>query len=252
MAGYRYPNESNDYRQRRDELLEMEKDLRARVEAVAQKRRELPLGGRLEKDYRFEQAGADGKVREVPFAELFGPHRTLLVYSMMFGPEWDAPCPACTSLVDGYNSTYFPLSQRCAMAVVAAARPEQLRDWAERRGWKAIPLYSATKQSYILDYAGKEGATDPAVNPVMNTFRQTSEGIFHTWGSELIGHPMEDGNTRHVDIVWLYWNLLDMTPEGRGDLPVPIQNFEHAYFSEHVLSEPLSRWCGNSEAAALQ
>jgi predicted dithiol-disulfide oxidoreductase (DUF899 family) len=235
MAEHRYPNESDDYRKRRNELLEMEEDLRARGEAVAQKRRELPLGGKLEESYRFEQAGDDGKVREVGFADLFGPHHTLLLYSMMFGPEWDAPCPACTSLVDGYNSTYFPLSKRCAMAVVAAARPQQLRDWAEGRGWSAVPLYSAAKTSYIVDYSAGVDEKDPARIPMMNCFHKTSDGIFHTWGSELIRHPMENGNTRHVDTVWLYWNLLDLTPDGRGEDPVPIQNFRHRYFTEHVL-----------------
>lgn len=65
--------------------------------------------------------------------------------------------------------------------------------------------------------------------------RATPGGIFHTWGSELVSHPMENGHPRHVDPVWLYWNLLDLTPDGRGDRSVPIQSYEHAYFSRHVL-----------------
>jgi predicted dithiol-disulfide oxidoreductase (DUF899 family) len=234
MAEYRFPNESDDYRARRDELLEMEKDLRAQVEAVARKRRQLPLGGRLKEDYRFERIGEDGNVHEVAFDRLFGEHHSLLLYTMMYGPDWDAPCPSCTSLVDGFNANYYPVSQRCAMAVVAAARPQQLHDWAQRRGW-TIPLYSGAKGSYILDYSAHAGTSDPSLIPMMNVFRKTPEGIFHTWGSELINHPMENGSTRHVDMVWLYWNLLDMTPDGRGDLSDPIQDFEHAYFSRHVL-----------------
>jgi predicted dithiol-disulfide oxidoreductase (DUF899 family) len=239
MAAYRFPNESDAYRVRRNELLEMEKDLRARVEAVARKRRELPLGGRLKQGYRFERMGQNGSVDKVAFEELFGKHRSLLLYTMMYGAEWDAPCPSCTSLVDGFNANYFPVSQRCAMAVVAAARPKQLHDWAQRREW-TIPLYSAVNASYILDYAGHEGATDSARLPVMNVFCKTGDGIFHTWGSELIGHPTgNNGDPRHVDMVWLYWNLLDMTPEGRGEDPVPRQDFEHAYFDKHVVAEAL-------------
>lgn len=234
MAGYRFPNESDEYRARRDELLELEKDLRARVVAVAQKRRELPLGGRLKEDYRFECVGADGEVYEVAFAELFGEHRSLLLYSMMFGPDWDAPCPSCTSLVDAFNANYHPLSQHCAMAVVSAAQPQQFRDWAQARGW-SIPLVSAGKTSYILDYFAREGTSDPALVSMMNAFRKTPEGIFHTWGSELVSHPMDNGHPHHVDTVWPYWNLLDMTPDGRGELSTPIQNYEHAYFSKHVL-----------------
>lgn len=236
MAGYRFPNESDDYRACRDELLEMETELRARIEAAAQKRRELPLGGQLKEDYRFECVGPDGEVHEVAFEELFGEHRTLLLYTMMFGPDWDAACPSCTSLVDGFNANYHPVSQRCAMAVVAAAHPEQLGDWARFRGW-TIPVYSAGNGSFILDYFAREGADDPSLVSMMNVFRKTPEGIFHTWGSELVSHPMDNGHPRHVDMVWLYWNLLDMTPEGRGDLSIPIQDYEHAYFSEHVLGE---------------
>ena len=233
MTGYRYPNESDEYRARRDELLEMEKDLRARVDAVSKKRRELPLGGRLKEEYRFEQLGENDAPREVPFEALFGEHETLLLYTMMFGPDWDAACPSCTSLVDAFNANYYPVSHHTAMAVVAAATPKQCRDWAKRRGWR-IPIVSAADSSYILDYFAVEGASDPALVSMMNAFRKTPEGIFHTWGSELVGHPKENGHPSHVDAVWPFWNLLDMTPEGRGDRAIPKQDYEHAYFSEHV------------------
>jgi predicted dithiol-disulfide oxidoreductase (DUF899 family) len=234
MAGYRFPNESDAYRARRDELLEMETRLRAQVDAVAEKRRELPLGGRLKEDYRFERIDEDGEVSEIAFADLFGEHGSLLLYTMMFGPDWDAACPSCTSLVDGFDACYYPVSQRCAMAVVAAARPEQCRDWATFRGWSSIPLYSGTKSSYILDYFAYEGAEDPALVSMMNAFRKTPEGVFHTWGSELVSHPKENGHPCHVDMVWPYWNLLDMIPEGRGEGSVPIQDYEHAYFTRNV------------------
>jgi predicted dithiol-disulfide oxidoreductase (DUF899 family) len=237
MAGVRFPNESAEYRARRDEMLELEKALRGQTEAVARQRRELPLGGRLLKDYRFEQLGAEGPVREVPFEDLFGERDSLLIYTMMFGSNWDAPCPSCTSLVDAFNAHHYPVSQHCAMAVLAAAEPKQLRDWAQLRGWNAIPLYSAAKQSYILDYFTRAGADDPAMVTMMNAFKKTPEGVFHTWGSELVSHPMESGHPRHVDTVWPFWNLLNMTPGGLGDGSVPVQNFEHAFFSKHVLCE---------------
>jgi len=234
---YRFPNENDEYRARRDELLEREKDLRALAEEVAQKRRELPLGGRLKEAYRFERIGAGGELEQVEFEQLFGGHRSLLLYTMMFGRDWDAACPSCTSLVDGFNANYFPVSRHCAMAVVAAATARQLRDWARFRRWGAIPLLSAGQSSYILDYFAREGADDPSVVSMMNVFRKTPDGIFHTWGSEIVSHPMENGHPRHVDSVWLYWNLLDLTPDGRGEGSVPIQDYEHAYFSEHILGD---------------
>lgn len=235
MSGFRFPNESDEYRARRDELLDLEMDLRAQVEAVAAQRRQLPLGGRLAQDYRFERWD-DGRAREVPFAELFGSHPTLLLYSMMFGPAWDAPCPSCTSIVDGLNATWHSVEHSCAIAVVAAAGAEQLDEWSRRRGW-TIPLVSAGQSGYILDYAGHEGASDPAMVPIMNVFRQTADGIFHSWGSELMSRPLENADPRHVDMIWPLWNLLDMTPEGRGEAPVPHQDYEHAYFSRNVLGE---------------
>lgn len=235
MSPFRFPNESDEYRSRRDELLELEKNLRAQGEVVAQKRRELPLGGRLKEDYRFERAGEDGAVHEVGFADLFGNHDTLILYTMMFGSDWDAACPSCTSLVDGFNANHHPVSQHCAMAVVAAASAEKVRAWAAFRGWTRIPVYSAGNSTYILDYFAREGADDPSVVSMMNVFRKTPDGIFHTWGSELVSHPMENGHPRHVDPVWLYWNLLDLTPEGRGDGSFPRQDYEHVYFSEQVV-----------------
>lgn len=233
MARYRFPNESDDYRARRDELLAMEKEPRAQVDAVARKRRELPLGGRLNKDYRFERLAEDGSVQAVAFDELFGEHQTLLLYSMMFGPEWDAACPSCTSLVDAFNANYYPVSQHCAIAVVGAARPKQCHEWAERRRWR-IPLYSAANTSYLLDYFPREDTTDPALVSMMNVFRKTPDGIFHTWGSELVAHPKDNGHPSHVDAVWPFWNLLDMTPDGRGEAAIPIQDYQHEYFSKHV------------------
>jgi predicted dithiol-disulfide oxidoreductase (DUF899 family) len=69
---------------------------------------------------------------------------------------------------------------------------------------------------------------------MMNVFRKNGDGVFHSWGSELVAHPKETGHPCHVDTVWPFWNLLDMTPEGRGDIFVPPQDYEHAYFTRKV------------------
>ncbi len=234
MAEFRFPNETDEYRRQREGLLEREVELRAQAEAVAAARRDLPLGGRLGDDYRFRRV-EDGTEREVSFVDLFGVHDELLLYTMMYGEEWDAPCPSCTSIVDATNSAWYAVDSTCAIAVVAAASAGQLRDWSERRGW-TIPLFSAAGTSYVLDYAGRE-EQNPAMVSVMNVFRRTSDGIFHAWGSELLSRPMDSGHPRHVDSIWPLWNLLDMTPSGRGDAIVPRQDFRHSYFSRVVLGE---------------
>jgi predicted dithiol-disulfide oxidoreductase (DUF899 family) len=107
MSETRYPNESPEYRKARDELLEEEKALVEKVKAVAEKRRQLPLGGRLKEDYRFQWAN-DGKVgQEIRLSELFGDKPTLILYNFMYGPGWDNPCLSCTSLMDGFDRTAY-------------------------------------------------------------------------------------------------------------------------------------------------
>jgi predicted dithiol-disulfide oxidoreductase (DUF899 family) len=89
MSELRYPNESRAYRDARDRLLKEEQELIDRVKSVAARRRDLPLGGQLKEDYIFQWAN-DGKVgKSVKFSELFTDKDTLLLYSFMFGPNWD-------------------------------------------------------------------------------------------------------------------------------------------------------------------
>src|SRR5688572_27269853 len=124
MSELRYPNESREYRDARDALLEDEQALNDKVKAVAAKRRELPLGGQLKEDYVFQWA-VDGKVgQRVKFSELFGDKNTLLIYSFMFGPNWDKPCYSCTSLVDGFDRSWYQVSQDAAFVAIAKAQPD--------------------------------------------------------------------------------------------------------------------------------
>ena len=234
MSVFRFPNESEAYRQKRDLLLNDEIELRAHIEAVASSRRQLPLGGRLKEDYVFERLGMNG-LESITLDELFGGHDSLLVYSMMFGPEWDAPCPSCTGIVDSINVNGRAVQETAGLAVVAAAGPKKLKTWGDRRGWSQINLVSGEKNNYLLDYAGFD-TSDPGLVSVMNVFKKTRDGIFHFWASELLSRPMDNGHPRHVDVIWPLWNLLDMTPQGRGEAMVPKQDFEHRYFSENVLT----------------
>ena len=89
---------SREYREARDSFLKDEQELVDKAKTVAEKRRTLPPGGQLKEDYVFQWAN-DGKVGErVKFSELFGDSNALLLYSWMYGPNWDHPCPSCTSL----------------------------------------------------------------------------------------------------------------------------------------------------------
>ena len=123
MSEPRYPNESRAYRDARDALLQDEQELVDKVRVLAEKRRKLPLGGQLKEDYVFQWAN-DGKVgQSVKFSELFGDKNTLLLYSFMFGPNWDNPCPSCTSLVDGFDRTAYQVTRDAAFVAIARKTP---------------------------------------------------------------------------------------------------------------------------------
>ncbi len=152
MSEPRYPNENQEFRTAREALLKDEQELIHMTKSVAAKRRRLPLGGQLKEDYIFQWAN-DGRVGEpVRFSELFGDKNSLLVYSWMFGPNWDKPCPSCTSLMDGFDRTWYSVAQNAAFATIAKAPAAQINAWAKERGWSQIPLVSGSQSPYQADY----------------------------------------------------------------------------------------------------
>ena len=212
----RLPNESQDYRSARDELLAEENALREQIEHVAALRRQLPAGGEIKEDYEFEEIDlADGSTHSIRFSELFGDKSDLLVYSYMFGPDWEEPCPACTSLIDGIDAVSRHVRHQAELVVIGNATPAQLYDMAKERGWSDLRLLSSEKNDYARDYNAQPGETSEALMPVMNAFQKDDNGINHFWASELLWTPMEGAHPRHMDLAWPLWGLLDMTRSGR-------------------------------------
>lgn len=226
MSTLRYPNESEEYRKARDALLKDEQELIDQVRAVTQKRRKLPLGGQLKENYTFEWAN-DGKVGDkVKFSELFGDKDTLVIYSMMYGPSWDNPCLSCTSLVDGFDRNCYQLDKSgAAFVVIAKAAAKKINALAKRRSWTQMPLVSGLHSSFQADYNCQWNDDEEMARTMMNVFVKQDGRIFHFWGSEL--------PTNNVDMVWPYWNLMDMTPQGRPDSPTPPQNFTCEFLETH-------------------
>jgi predicted dithiol-disulfide oxidoreductase (DUF899 family) len=144
MSQMRYPNASREYRDARDSLLKDEQQLVEKIKSVAERRRGLPRGGELKEDYVFQWAN-DGKIgKSVKFSELFVTKNTLLLYSWMFGPNWDHPCPSCTSLRDGFDRAWYSVSQDASFAAIAKASADRINAWAKRRGWSQIALLSGS------------------------------------------------------------------------------------------------------------
>jgi predicted dithiol-disulfide oxidoreductase (DUF899 family) len=231
MEHLRYPNESAEYRAARNALLDEEIALRKQIEAVAAKRRSLPLGGKLPEDYVFERIGDNSMPETVKMSELFGRHDTLILYSFMYGPERELPCPGCTHLLDGIDGAAQHVGERAALHVVAKSPIARLAAWAHERGWQHLSLISTAGNSYDADYFGdtskfSEGMRAQHAVPagqdwdetIFNVFRKSDGGITHFWGSEMSFAPTApEQHHRAGDLADPLWGLLDMTPEGRGN-----------------------------------
>lgn len=209
----RFPGESPEYRAARDELLAAELQLRRLTEQVAAQRRALPPGGRPPEDYVFAE-GPDG--RPVRLSELFGDKETLVLYSYMYGPAMERPCPSCSSMLDSLDGAAPHILQRVALAVVARSPIARIRAFAEERGWRRLRLISDAGASYHRDYFGE--TDDGSQRPILNVFSRRGGEVRHVWASEMMFVPAAPGQEpRHIDAIWPLWNVLDLTPEGRGD-----------------------------------
>lgn len=231
-----YPNESADYRQARESLLDREKDLRRQMEAVAQARRSLPPGGPVPEDYAFDGVGPDGSSVKVRLSELFADDsESVLLYQMMF-PRFSSddredatsgetakltrqeqPCPSCTALLDQLNTAAHHFEAGGGrFAVVAKTSLENLQGLARDRGW-TLRLLSAAGNTFKRDYLSEDENGEQL--PLMTVFRRDPDGtIRHFWSSELMFAESDPGqDPRAVGPVEPFWNMFDLLPQGRPD-----------------------------------
>ena len=111
-------------------LLEQEKELTRRSDEIAEHRQELPWV-KVEKDYRLETEQGT-----VPLSALFKDRSQLLVYHFMFGPDYTAGCPSCSSIADGFNGIAVHLENHdVAFSAVSRAPLEKLQEFKRRMGW---------------------------------------------------------------------------------------------------------------------
>ena len=206
--GVRFPNESADYRRARDALLAEEIELRRHIERVAQQRRDLPPGGPVPKNYAF--VGENGPVQ---FADLFGDKQTLAIYSYMYGPKREQPCPMCTSLMAAWDAEALDVEQRIALVMVARSPIERLLAMKRQRGWQHLRLYSDVDGDFTRDYV----SADDADMPAFNVYTRRDGNIRHFWSGEMGGSAADPGqDPRGAPDLMPLWTILDNTPEGRG------------------------------------
>jgi predicted dithiol-disulfide oxidoreductase (DUF899 family) len=204
-------NESDEYRRRREELRVAELELVDHIEQVAALRRALPAGTTVD-DYALVEVSNGDPVR---LSQLFSaPDRALVIYHFMYGKSETDPCPLCTMWIDGYDAVAPHLSQNIDFAIVAAAEPAAIRAHAAARGWDNVRLLSAGDSTFKYDLGSEE--SDGSQTEWVSVFTLGGDGsVLHRYSK---GAQMaDDRRERGIDLLSPVWNLLDLTPNGRGD-----------------------------------
>jgi predicted dithiol-disulfide oxidoreductase (DUF899 family) len=212
----------------REALLEREKELTRRNDELARERQQLPWVA-IEKEYSFE---TDHGTKTL--AELFDGRSQLLVYHFMFGPEYEAGCPVCSSSADTVNGAVPHLNARdVTMLYVSRAPLEKLQAYKRRMGW-TIPWVSSHESDYNFDFdvsAPKEKvakmleAGAPPILEQLATDCGTDPVGYLTERQALSAFALEDGvvyqsysaYARGVEIMMGFYLLLDRAPKGRNE-----------------------------------
>lgn len=224
-------------------LLDAEKRLTRSGDEVARQRQALPWV-RLDKSYRFDtDSGA------ATLADLFQGRSQLLVYHFMFGPDYKAGCPSCSSIADGFNGIVTHLAHHDVMLWAVSRAPlEKLQAYKHRMGW-TFPWASSAGSDFNFDFnasftpaqqqAGVEynfRRDDPVMQ--LATAAQPPEQ-FVTWagttGTDLPTYmreregmsafALQDGEIYHTystysrgtDAIWGMYAWLDRAPKGRNE-----------------------------------
>jgi predicted dithiol-disulfide oxidoreductase (DUF899 family) len=197
------------------ELLAREKEFTRLRDELSRQRRALPWE-RVEKDYSFE--APEGRVG---LADLFGGRSQLLVYHLMFGPDWTEACKSCSFWADNFNGIDVHLAHRdTALVAVSRAPLSALEAYRKRMGW-TFRWVSSGGSDFNFDYkvSSRPGEETLAYNfgtmtvgpgemPGFSAFRRGDDGaIYHTYSTYARGVDMLNGA----------YNLLDLTSKGRDE-----------------------------------
>ena len=222
-------------------LLEAEKDFTRRSDELARRRQELPWV-RVDKEYRFETEEG-----QVSLAGLFRGRSQLLVYHFMFGPDYTAGCPSCSSIADGFNGFVVHLANHdVTLSAVSRAPLAKLVAYKRRLGW-AFPWASSLGSDFNFDFnvsfseeaqrtgsleynyersghamdlapvpepvarlaatCGTDAPTYSRDRPGMSAFVLDDGVVYHTYSTY----------ARGVDGLWGMYQWLDRAPKGRNE-----------------------------------
>jgi predicted dithiol-disulfide oxidoreductase (DUF899 family) len=210
----------------RDELLRDEKELTRRGDELRRRRQQLPWVP-VEEEYRFDTADGDKSL-----AELFDGSSQLMIYHFMFGPDWTAGCPVCTSIADTLNPQVPHMKARDVTLLLSSRAPlDKLLAYRERMGWQ-IGWVSNDDFSKGLGFYNGRGDLEPFLKgDIPPTVTQNAEmcGVdiagYVSEGPGMSVYVLEEGKVyrtyvstaRGLEIAMGYYPLLDRTPYGRQE-----------------------------------
>ena len=223
------------------DVLAAEKELTRRSDELAQRRQELPWV-RVDKAYRFETDEGSASL-----ADLFRGRSQLLVYHFMFGPNYKAGCPSCSTIADAFDGFVVHLANHdVTLSAVSRAPLAKLQAYKQRMGWtfpwasshgadfnfdfnvsiteeqqrKGGVEYNYRRGGHALDaaqipapvaqFAAMCGTDAPAYmrdRPGMSAFVQEDGVIYHTYSTY----------ARGLDGLWGMYQWLDRAPKGRNE-----------------------------------
>ena len=120
----------------------------------------------------------------------------------------------CTMWIDTFNGIAPHLAQNADLAIVAAADPATLRAHARARGWRNLRLLSAGDNTFKYDFRSED--TEGHQDSALSVFTRDDAGTLRHFYTT---HPWldDDMNERGIDLLQPVYNMLDLTPEGRGN-----------------------------------
>src|SRR5688500_11258846 len=209
-----------EWNRAREELLKEEKNLTRRNDELARRRRELPWV-RVDKEYTFE---TDQGTRKL--VELFDGRSQLLVYHFMFGPQYGAGCPVCSSGADTFDGAVAHLNARDVTFLCVSRAPlEKLQAYRRRMGWE-FPWVSSQGSDFNFDFnvsqtkeqlaAFLEGDVPPVVAQMAAACGTDAAGYVEE-GPGLSAFALSDGIVHHtystyargLEIMLGFYPLLD-------------------------------------------
>ena len=141
----------------------------------------------------------------------------------MYGPERERPCPMCTSFLGSIDIPARDISQRVAIAAIGRSPVERQLAFARERGWQNLKFYATVGDDFARDYRGL--APDGSEWPALDVWVKRDGRVRHFWGSEFGGTADPGQDARGAPDPTPLWNILDLTPAGRGSDWYPLLSY---------------------------